>query len=238
MKTRTVGHAEDLFRDQEVVNRTCWRLGQTTREEQLEDLLHPALTRSVPRDQVAYEALAKKTAAEMFHRAARRHVFVVRGTNVAAPESPNVLAHVQQLVAKTTATLEARLGRIERMVKDREHGRSATAAERNRWTAFLREIACDSRLSVQQRDGVLDIWQRAIEREPNVMYPTATITDEGSVCLSWNPPGRTIEVELRAGGRVEWFASDAASAEVRGSPDGGEAGVPKEFFDLLVGFVR
>lgn len=118
-------------------------------------------------------------------------------------------------------------------------GRVATPDERARWTEYLLSLETrhrDGVISAYQAKCVLDTWQRAIEIEPNVMYPTAGTTEDGDIYLAWNPPGRTLTLEVFRDG-VDWFYEDLATNDRDGS-ESVEATPPPRFYTYLRGFPR
>ena len=101
-----------------------------------------------------------------------------------------------------------------------QRSRNATSDERGRWASFLRRLAADENLTDAQRDAALDVWQRAIETDPNVMYPTVHI-DPASRTLhfSWNPRPLSFEIEIDGEGRLEWYFADYDTGSIDGTSD-------------------
>lgn len=139
-----------------------------------------------------------------------------------------------QLAETRLARLESQFAIIEKRV-----ARRATQDERVSWAHFLSSLGArqrDGELSEFQTSCTLDVWQRGLELSPNVMYPTATMTDDGALCLSWTTIDRSLVLEIYSES-LSWFFAD----DTTNDHDGSEADLhypPARFFSLLRTFER
>jgi hypothetical protein len=106
---------------------------------------------------------------------------------------------------------------VERDIRSQ---RTATKAERDAWASFLLSLPSNIDLTQAQRTAVVDVWQRAIETEPNVMYPTVGSDPEaGTVYLAWNPRGLSFVVEIDSDGKLQWHFADHRTHHADGSEE-------------------
>lgn len=140
-----------------------------------------------------------------------------------------------------TSSMLERLALLEHRVELLQHRqRSATLQDRQRWAKYLLQLGAlhrDGLITEFQATTVLDVWQRAIELEPNVAYPTAGRTESGSVYMSWSPRDRVLTFEVSSTG-CSWFFMDRLTGAYDGSDDESEPAVPAKFFSFLRTFIR
>lgn len=140
----------------------------------------------------------------------------------ALPASPTVedfgriLANADRVVAASlraaqavrahASSFDARLSAIERAAL---RSRPASPEERIRWAEFLVRTASDDALPSSQRAAIVDTWERLLETEPAVMYPTSGLDDETErFYFSWNTDGKTLEIQIGRDGSRSWFFAD------------------------------
>jgi hypothetical protein len=112
--------------------------------------------------------------------------------------------------------------RVRRLEASAVRSRPATEGERAAWADYLRNAVVA--LPAAQGAMVLDLWQRLIEHEPAVMYPTCGLSEDGSYYLGWNPGRATLDLEVSASGDVSWFFADHKTGLSASSDDGSGEG--------------
>jgi len=79
-----------------------------------------------------------------------------------------------------------------------------------RWTAYRDKLLHDPELPPAQRESVAMVLSVLARAEPAMMHPTVTRVD-GEVALSWNPPGRSLDIAIKPTGALEWFFCNHAT---------------------------
>lgn len=111
-----------------------------------------------------------------------------------------------------------------------------------RWRAFLAQLCIDERVPEAQRRSFVSAWERLQTAEPAIAYPTVTrvegealdnevVTERRQMLvMSWNPTGRTLEVQVTSGGVVAWwFANHTTNEEASGIQNQGYAEYAERF---------
>jgi len=125
------------------------------------------------------------------------------------------LTEMKRAIARADApsTTNARLSKVElrltNLEGERKALRNATTEERDRWARYLVELAGDDSMPSPQRSAAIDVWQRIIEREPSVMYPTCGKDEEDlTFYFSWGGRSRSMEIQVDTSGGISWFYRD------------------------------
>lgn len=119
------------------------------------------------------------------------------------------------------------------------HGRTATLDERKKWSSYLVALAREQQLNEYQVRQAFDCWQRAIELDANVMYPSGSISNDTLPALywTWGTSEQTLTAEFHPT-HLEWFYASDVEHDPEGSDDGGCTEFPERFFQLMQQFTR
>lgn len=115
---------------------------------------------------------------------------------------------------------------------------SSAESERRRWSEYRGRLEADDSLSTTQRASILNVWDRIAGSEPLLTYPTTERDEDGAFHFSWNPPGRSLGIEIHSDGSLDWFFADHVNNVVLGSDDERLATLPPLLLTLLGLFRR
>ena len=94
-----------------------------------------------------------------------------------------------------------------------------------RWEAYIASVLMDTRVPCAQRVALLSTWLRVLEANPEIAFPSSSRDREtNNLYLSWNPPGKVLDIEIHPSGQTEWFYRDFAKDADDGSDDGDVSG--------------
>lgn len=147
------------------------------------------------------------------------------------------LTNLAEVVANIGKTM-AQTAEQVRQVTDIRF-RNATQSERDKWNECLTTLGANVKsgaLTKYQAESAVDIWNKAIEVNANVMYPSAGITEDGALYLSWNPGRRCLVIEIKPES-IEWFFADDDTQAEHGSETDVTV-LPPLAFSFLRGFTR
>ncbi len=95
-----------------------------------------------------------------------------------------------------------------RSMKSRPETRTPNEGVEFRWLGYLDQLRTAVGAGDQLAHAGRTLWALIRETSPKAPVPSARLTEEGHLRMSWNQPGRYLEIVLTGGDRYDWSFAD------------------------------